>query len=267
MYISLIFFCIFINCSSLFFSLYRPHQSYIMMVPLKTPQTYIQYAAPQPTYQYATQPIQYTHQAIVPENTIEYTAPQHQLTAPEPVQYTSHSNHHHQPLSQSPHVQIQQSIEYPSQRIIEYTSPHSKYPSAPPLRPPSPPLPVQSSSPYRFTSTQPNKDHITPYGAPTLDYFGSYSKHASLLDSYIPSSVILERQKTLYNSRPPISTPSNNGHSLYSSGNSSPILSSGYNTIAYSAPLTYNDSNHLKRSAAPVKASSGSKITKLEKSQ
>lgn len=213
-----------------------------MMYPIKP--NYVHY--PSQTFEYESQPIQHTPLVSVPQNPIQYT-PVSPPTQYYPVQYVNQKNHHI-----SPNVQIQQSIEYPTQYS---TSVHNKYSS---LSPPS----------QQVSLTLDNGNHLNSYG-PSLDFFGTQSKHSSLLDSYIPSSVILERQKALHNARPVLSLSSynNNGASsnnnlLYSNGYS------GYNTIAYSVPHKYDSSKNFKRSTPKTTTilQQSSKTTKLKKS-
>lgn len=99
------------------------------------------------------------------------------------------------------------------------------------------------ASPHQFTS-----------GTPSLDFFGQYNgRHQSLLASYIPSSVILEKQRTYLQQNPL------NGHQLqYSLPQPSPKApiqipsgsylppQSAYNTIAYSVPAKYTINNDLR---------------------
>lgn len=242
-------------------------QSFIMMVPLRNAHTYVQPPsvsyAPQSTYSIQkpqpTPIVTYTHSApaeesaplAAPHSTIATTIPS-QLHYPVPS-YPSYQQPA-QPIHSiqyTPHkIQIQQSIEYPSRHEYYHAPKAVSLHSTPHYQP--------------QTHFQPSYQ----YGSPQLDFFGAYNKqHSSLLDSYIPSSVILDRQRSysqknqLYHQ--PASPSLNhiptalNAHSL-----------SGYNTIAYSTPLGYSY-NHLKRSPSlpvPTKLKpKGYKATKLTK--
>lgn len=244
---------------SIFILFYSDQQTFIMMVPLRNGHAYV-HSRPsytqQNTYSHHTPQapptVSYTHSAPA-EETAALRAP-HSTIAPaissqQHYSIPSYSNYQHstQPthsIQYSPQqVQIQQSIEYPSRH---------EYYHAPKV------LSLHSAPHYQ--------SHFQPsyhYGSPQLDFFGAYNKqHSSLLDSYIPSSVILDRQRSflqknqVYQSTSPITNHVSavNTHSL-----------NGYNTIAYSTPLGYSY-NHLKRSpnlAASTKLKP--KATKLAK--
>lgn len=169
-------------------------------------------AAPQPTVSYAARP-----------NPIEETAVLHapESTAIPAFQYIIPTASHHHHVTGP--LQLQQPIEYALQphHPIEYHAPLQKLNY------------LQHFSPPHFT--------------PTLDLFGQYNKHPhNLLDSYIPSSVVLARQRGLTNiggggGRNLLHANSQATH-LIQHGSHQP----GYNTIAYS---TYQDySGYTKRS-------------------
>lgn len=236
-----------------------------MMVPLKTPHhAYVQSRPSVPYNQQSTYSLHkpqatptYTHSGPAEENAPLH-AP-HSTAAPalsSPIHYSipSYSYQHSQPahsVQYTPQqVQIQQSIEYPSRH---------EYYHAPKV------VSLHSPAPAHYQS------HFQPsyhYGSPQLDFFGAYNKqHSSLLDSYIPSSVILDRQRAflqknqVYQSSAPITNHVSalNTHTL-----------NGYNTIAYSTPLGYSY-NHLKRSPSlPISTklkpkANKAKLTKLTK--
>lgn len=236
------------------------------MVPLRNAHAYV-HSRPSVPY---TQQNTYTHHAPQVTPTVSYThsapaednaalhAP-HSTIAPVSTQlhYSIPSYPSYQHSSQNSHaiqytpqqVQIQQSIEYPSR--------HEYYHA--------PKIVSHHSAPHYQSHFQPSYH----YGSPQLDFFGAYNKqHSSLLDSYIPSSVILERQRSflqknqLYQPSSPVTNHVSpvNAHNL-----------NGYNTIAYSTPLGYSY-NHLKRSPSlsastklKLKASKATKATKLSK--
>lgn len=96
-----------------------------------------------------------------------------------------------------------------------------------------------------------------PHFSPTLDFFGAFNKHAtSLLDSYIPSGLILARQRGLGAGKlfPPLSIQQHPTHTqAFYHGSHQP----GYNTIAYS---TYQGGGYAKRSAnVPAKNTNNKK--------
>lgn len=237
-------------------------QTFIMMVPLRNSHAYVQSRPSVPSYtQQSTysvhkpQPtptVTYSHSAPAEENA-QLHAP-HSTIAPAissqlhysvPSYSYQHSTQPAHSIQYTPQqVQIQQSIEYPSRHEYYHAPKVVSHHSAP----------------------QYHQAHFQPsyhYGSPQLDFFGAYNKqHSSLLDSYIPSSVILDRQRTflqknqVYQPSLPltnhISAP--NTHSF-----------NGYNTIAYSTPLGYNY-NHLKRSPSlPVSTKLKPKVHKATK--
>lgn len=171
-------------------------------------------AAPQPTVSYAARP-----------NTLEETAVLHapESTAIPTFQYIIPAGSHHV-TAQVP-LQLQQPIEYglqPQHHHVEYHAPvHPK----------------------------PNYlQHFSQHFTPSLDLFGQYNKHPlSLLDSYIPSSVVLARQRGQLShlggggGRNLLHTIPQATH-LIQQGSHQP----GYNTIAYSTHQDY--SGYAKRS-------------------
>lgn len=227
-----------------------------------------QYVHQQPQQQYVSQPTP-VHYAIEPHNLIHYT-PGHASTysypSPAPASSPVYSTHL-QPLHQTApthHVQIQQSIEYPSRKIVEYITPPApgtattyKH-STPTVPAPAASVPVSAPAHNQIKDT-------AHHSGPTLDFFGTYGKsYGSLLDSYIPSSIIVERQKSLYGrpSQLHTSTAYTSPLTSYSSPSIYASNSNTYNTIAYSSPHVY-DKNSLKRSPKPT---SGIKYEKPIKS-
>lgn len=222
-----------------------PHQSiYSVYKPQPTPA--ITYSHSGPAEENA--PLAPVHAQHAPQSTIApaISSQQHYSVPTYSYQHSTQPAHSIQYTPQQ--VQIQQSIEYPS-RHEYYHAP--KFVSL-------------HSAPTHYQS------HFQPsyqYGSPQLDFFGAYNKqHSSLIDSYIPSSVILDRQRTflqkhqVYQPSSPIThhISAVNTHNL-----------NGYNTIAYSTPLGYSY-NHLKRSPSlPVstklkpKALKATKLTKV----
>lgn len=233
------------------------------MVPLRNAHAYVQ---SQPSVPYTQQSsysvhkpqptpsVTYTHsgaeenvQLHAPHSTISpaISSQQHYSVPSYSYQHSTQPAHSIQYTPQ--HVQIQQSIEYPSR--------HEYYHA--------PKVVSLHSAPHYQAHFQPSYH----YGSPQLDFFGAYNKqHSSLIDSYIPSSVILDRQRAflqknqVYQPTSPITNHVSavSGHSL-----------NGYNTIAYSTPLGYSY-NHLKRSPSlPVstklkpKAHKATKLTKV----
>lgn len=240
-------------------------QTFIMMVPLRNAHTYVQSSpvsyAPQSTYSIQkpqpTPTVTYTHSAPAEENA-QLAAPHSTITpaVPSQLHYSvpSYSSYHQpaQPahsIQYTPHqVQIQQSIEYPSRH---------EYYHAPKI--------------VSLHSTPQYQSHFQPsyqYGSPQLDFFGSYNKqHSSLLDSYIPSSVILDRQRSYLQKNQLYHQPTSPSLNHIPTASNTHSLN-GYNTIAYSTPLGYSY-NHLKRSPSlPVSTKlkpKGHKATKLTK--
>lgn len=176
-------------------------------------------AAPQPTVSYASRPTPLEETAVLhaPESTAIPT-----------FQYILPSATHHVTGPAVP-LQLQQPIEYALQphHPIEYHAP------------------VQKQHHYL--------QHYSQHFTPTLDLFGQYNKHPlSLLDSYIPSSVVLARQRGLANiggggGRNLLHANPHATH-LIQQGSHQP----GYNTIAYSTHQDY--SGYAKRSPKFTKA-------------
>lgn len=178
-------------------------------------------SAPQPTINYAR------------PNQIEDTAVLHapESTAIPAFQYIIPTGAtHHVAAAQTVPLQLPQSIEYAlqPQHPIEYHAPIQK----------------------------PNYlQHYMHHFTPTLDLFGQFNKHPiSLLDSYIPSSVVLARQRGIghvgngvgRNLLHTVSSPQVTH--LIHQGSHQP----GYNTIAYS---THQDfSGYAKRSPKLTKS-------------
>lgn len=242
------------------------------MVPLRNAHAYVQSPSvpysPQSTYsvqkpQSPTPTVTYTHSAPAEDNApvaAPLTAPHSTIApaAPTQLHYSvpSYSSYHQptQPahtIQYTPHqVQIQQSIEYPSR--------HEYYHA--------PKIVSLHTTPHYQSHFQPSYQ----YGSPQLDFFGSYNKHSSLLDSYIPSSVILDRQRAYLQKNQLYHQPTSPSLNHIPTASNTHSLS-GYNTIAYSTPLGYSY-NHLKRSPSlPVstklkaKGVKGHKATKLTK--
>lgn len=283
--------------------------------------THAQYAQPilqAPQHNYAQQQPQisvehtdsYKHEAPVQDAAelkapVSKAQPSIEYNVQPSQQYAAQSGKsEHHSTGGTTQVEIQQSIEYPSRQTIEYTHTLPKTPVRPIVH-------HQSNVPYvHYASYQPphQYQHLTsvhvptaPYqpqyrqplpqlsyhqaysSSPSLDFFGPYNhKHSSLLASYVPSSVIVEKQRLLHLQQAPTIQHSNYHTSSSAEPSSAstplhPVLSeqhsNAYNTIAYSAPNGYNY-NHLKRSAkilpsastvkAPTVATS-TKATKLTK--
>ena len=259
------------------------------------------------TYTHSTKTNSIIPQAVEAPATPPYTVihqPTYQQSYVQPSAQLQNSYISSQPSTQ---VQIQKSIEYPSKQTIEYTYPVRVAPSVqynapqqnkyqeprllpPPYYPPTVPQHQQSYQPtvpqhqQSYQSTMPQLQHQPypqyqqPYSnSASLDMFGSYNKHHnSLLSSYVPSSVILEKQRALnmQQNQPSSSTSGLASYSNTPDANISrpnPINTSGYNTIAYSTPQHYNF--FLKRSpkapsvtaAADAVQSLPQKTTKLVK--
>lgn len=227
--------------------------------------------SPQQTYSIQSVPEPETHAPHAPVATqspaIEYTI--QSSYQPRPQQQQQY--HRHQQQSYSPaQIQIQQSVEYPSRQTIEYSHSIPKT-STGQLYHQNPQTisyaQYQPSVQYKSTaySPPPVQSHAIQYqpqyqqsynsiSSPALDFFGKYNKHSSLLDSYIPSSIILEKQRSLHHNsqnvaqKLPVQTipppaPANVPSTDHNNG---------YNTIAYSTAQFYNNNNnnynHLKRS-------------------
>lgn len=208
------------------------HQNYIMVVPFRSIPTHTQaYAIQNVPAQYGHQ--QHSQQLETSQPAAGYShsvGPIEEQSALRPPESTASpiSNAHYgiqsnsfayqppqqQQLHYSPQqIQFQQSLEYtlPPQQTIEYHAPKVTSLASPPY--------AQNYA-QQFT--------------PTIDFFGSFNKqHTSLLDSYIPSSVIIARQRAL-------------GRQLaQSAANTHGSHQPGYNTIAYSTPQGYG---YAKRS-------------------
>lgn len=180
-------------------------------------------SAPQPTVSYAARP-----------NPLEETAVLHapESTAIPSFQYIIPGGAHHITAAQTVPLQLPQPIEYALQ---PQPQPHPQ------------PHPIE----YHVPLQKPNYlQHFSQHFTPTLDLFGQYNKHPiSLLDSYIPSSVILARQRGLAHigggggggGRNLLHTVPQATH-LIQHGSHQP----GYNTIAYSTHQDY--SGYAKRS-------------------
>lgn len=283
--------------------------------------THAQYAQPilqAPQHNYAQHQPQIT---VVPTDSYKHEAPAQEAAEPkEPVstaqpsiqynvqpsqQYAAQSGKSaHHSTGGSTQVEIQQSIEYPSRQTIEYTHSLPKT-SIRPIVHHSSNVPYVNYATYQqpqqyqhltsvhvpsvsyqpqYRQQQPQLSYHHAYSSsPSLDFFGPYNhKHSSLLASYVPSSVIVEKQRLLHLQQAPTIQhsnyhPSSSDESSLTSTPLHPVLSeqhsNAYNTIAYSAPHGYNY-NHLKRSAkilpstATVKAPTAAttiKATKLTK--
>lgn len=110
--------------------------------------------------------------------------------------------------------------------------------------------------------------HGYNYYQPTLDFFGPYARHPSLLDSYVPSNLIYSKSRQHYNqfyAHPQVGLAPQQTHP-HIEPDHSPI----YNTIAYSteqkpvvvpppatSPLT-------KRESTVLRAAKPTALTKLE---
>lgn len=182
-----------------------------------------QLAAPQSTVSYATRPLEQTAVLHAPEST---AIPAFQYIIPSGSQ---HLTTHALPL------QLPQTLEYALQppHPLEYHA-HAHVPK-----------PAHYLQP-----------HYSQHYTPSLDLFGAFNKNPlSLLDSYIPSSVILARQRGLAGIAAAFGIGGGGGGAgrnllhtipqathLYHQGSHQP----GYNTIAYSTHQDYN--GYAKRS-------------------
>lgn len=234
---------------------FRNHQNYIMVLPFRNIPTHTHaYTLPSLPFQYHSHHgslpnIQATHQThlVAPQPTIAYapTVPAEEnsvLHTPETTAIPSPAIHysitpshqvtslpHAHSLQYAPHIQVQPSLQYilPPKQTIEYQA-------AAPLHKPS-----HLNIGPQYTHTQ---NYAQSY-APTLDLFGAYNKQPkTLLDSYVPSSVVLAHQRQLgrpfYNHlAPSIGVQQQGSHQ------------SGYNTIAYS---TFQGYGHSKRSPISI---------------
>lgn len=205
---------------------YQTHHTALPVVQQQQQHQTTHLVAPQPTIAYTpTVPAEENSVLHAPETTaipspaIHYTiTPSHQVT----------SLPHAAPLQYAPQqVQIQPSLEYvlPPKQTVEYQAPAT-------LHKPS----------YLNVGQQYTQNYAQSF-TPTLDLFGAYNKQPkSLLDSYIPSSVVLAHQRAL-------------GRQLYNNHGSSFGVQQqgshqpGYNTIAYS---TYQGYGHSKRSPISI---------------
>lgn len=204
---------------------YQSHHASLATVPQQHHQTHL--VSPQPTIAYTpTVPAEESSVLHVPETTaipspaIHYTiTPSHQITSlPQgpSLQYAP------QPL------QLQSSLEYilPPKQTIEYQAGAALH-----------------KSPQLTAGAQYTQNYAQAF-TPTLDFFGAYNNKQpkSLLDSYIPSSVILVHQRSLgrqiYNQHAPSIVQQQHGSHQ-----------PGYNTIAYS---TYQGYGHSKRSPISI---------------
>lgn len=137
-------------------------------------------------------------------------------------------------------VHIPQVQQYHQQQAVQYIQPQQYYQ-----------YPQYSQ---HYPQQQYSHAHSYPHQslqAPIYDFYGFHNRHpTSLLDSYIPSSVLLARQQKQFQS-----------HYYQPPSHSKPIFQpaaldalSSYNTIAYS--IGADESSHAKRSsqtAAPKK--------------
>lgn len=252
-------------------SLYRNHQNYIMVLPFRNVPTHTQaIAIPQGPFTYTLRPhhlshaphlshipqfqhvplgatgaiapsaqpaIAYTHSGPAEENAVLHAPePSAVPTPPATVQYRLQPSalggypgaHPLQYASQQLQIQPSLAYELPQQQSIVYHHPK--------------PLVQQ-----QFVPAQIHNHHHPFTSATNLDFFNPYGKQPnSLLESYVPSSVILQRQRALQQARQ-LYHPSigSNSPSIY--GNHQP----GYNTIAYS---TYQGYTYAKRSPKAVTA-------------
>lgn len=169
------------------------------------------------TVQYATQA---KHVPSV-QQTLQSVQPLHQVQQIQPIQ-------HFQQLPQyqpTQFIQPQQYYQYPQQQYIQ------SYPQQ-----------------YSHHYTQPQHYPHQSLQAPVYDFYGFHNRHpTSLLDSYIPSSVLIARQQKQYQS------------TYYQPQHSKPLFQpaaldalSAYNTIAYS--VAAEETNHAKRSSVQAPA-------------
>ena len=191
-----------------------------MFVPFRQPTSHTQaYAvqsaghlpAPQPTIAYAhSGPVEDGAVLSAPEATIAPSPAIHYSIQPQAIAYAQPSPSP-SPAYGVPHqVHIQSPIDYSfGHQAIQY------------LQPPK--------HAQQYTQS---------YRGPSVDVFGPYNKAASLLDSYVPSSVIYARQQAFQRQ---VLQPINHGSHA-----------PGYNTIAYSTPQSsYAFSAYAKRSTKP----------------
>lgn len=186
--------------------------------------------------------------------------------------------HHHQPalatqpiVPEVPHyVHPTKTVPVPSGPQIYYQqSPHHQQHSY--IQ--STQIPAYAPVQYSHTYPSGNRGPFSHYySTPSLDLFGQYSRHTSLLDSYVPSNLVYSKARQVFgpyygNSHVP-SPIIPHGHQI--DAEHSPI----YNTIAYSteqkpvvvpppSKVTKRDSTILRPATAPVN-NKPTTLTKVE---
>lgn len=200
----------------------------------RTPSTVapaIEYAEHQDTSTQVRPSIRYTS---TPTNVqpLQYAT---QVKHVQPIQSVQHV-HQVQHIQQVPHyqpaqfIQPQQYYQYPQQQYIQ-----------------------QYSQQYTHQYAQPQHYPQQSLQAPVYDFYGFHNRHpTSLLDSYIPSSVLIARHQKQFQS--------NYYQPQYSKQLFQPAALdalSAYNTIAYS--VAADESSHAKRSSAPASTSKATK--------
>lgn len=180
--------------------------------------------------------------------------PNQHLSAPQPtISYTARPNS----LDETAVLHAPESTAIPSFQYIIPTGAHHVSPQALPLQLSQPiEYALQPQHPLEYHVPLHKPNYIQHYShqhyTPTLDLFGQYNKHPhSLLESYVPSSVVLARQRGLAHiggggGRNLLHTVPQATH-LIQQGSHQP----GYNTIAYSTHQDY--SGYTKRSPKFVK--------------
>lgn len=161
---------------------------------------------------------------------------------------------------QPPHQHTQSFVPHPHQHLSSY--PALSY------------APTHPGNAFAY-----NHGHNYNYYQPSLDLFGQYSRHTSLLDSYVPSNVIYNKARQLYNpyfsqshSPAPAQIISHPHHHQIDHDNSI------YNTIAYSTeqkpvvvappskqPLAKRESTVLRAAAPPAKPTTLTKVENINK--
>lgn len=230
-----------------------PVKNYVVVPYSPVPHVYHHQQQPQPQEGPVDQPPTTTTslaaQPIVPD-VPHYVHPTHKTVIPSgpPPQLFYHPSHAH-----------------------SYPSPHH----------PSYPATVPYAPSYLSHGPVFPHGHNYNYYTPSLDLFGQYSRHTSLLDSYVPSSLVYAKARQVFGSpyyNHAHSTPAIHHPAIIPRGISSAAVeySPAYNTIAYSteqkpvvvpppsAQVQKRESTVLK-AAAPLKPNKPAvAITKMD---
>lgn len=206
---------------------------------------------PTHTQAYAIPSIQYAQQALI--TPAEQAIPQQQLAAPQPTLAASFVN---PTIDGTAVLQAPESNAIPA-TTLQYAVPQLQYaPQALQFQ-----QPLEYVSPHQLHHSQPYYPSAAQFTSP-LDYFHSLQKHqpTSLLDSYIPSSVILaaqrQRNAALFNRQMLHAVSGNFGAPSFAhpthffhQGSHQP----GYNTIAYSTAQGYSKRSPKLVTERPLK--------------